>query len=358
MAKQTFLDIVKKDMLTESAHYYGSVNDNKIIFESIMEDGVKVLKTPNEFIDTMVEMPGKKKFVSFGYICGANLNIPQIKKLNPATNRMKNFDDYDEMGRQLGYDDGIGGVIKFTRLLVNFQTPAEVGKDYGEYKDKSASIRADFGVPEIKDKPEDGNYAKKIDYGTNGVITYGGDNDDLKGHMYVDQNVYSAYNGQGAVKRKSSTYYIIGKDGNVLEACDKDRANELFSKFGKASSSPYSPEVDKLHQRVGGHDSGLTALRKIDADDKTMIDYLTQIDGLKFIYRRFEFSSIVFMVGTCDGEKFYYPNQNLTSIPKGVNVPIDPKVFVEIANNKYKKTLDDISQAALEDQSNRNIAEE
>lgn len=353
MAKQSFLDIIKKDMLTESAHYYGDRN-NSLIVESIMEDGTRVLKNPNEFIDLMSEMTGGKKFVSFGYISGASLNIPQVKKLNPATNRMKNFDDFDEMGRQLGYDDGIGGVIKFTRLLVNFQTPEEVGKDYGDFKQKSGEIRTNFGVPEIKKKEND--YTQNIEYGTNGLKGYGGDNDDVKGHMYVDQNVYSAYNSQGSVKRKSSTYYIIGKDGKVLEACDKARVDELFQKFGK--DSQYSPEVNKMHQQVGGKDSGLTALRKMNADDQTMINYLTKISDLKFIYRRFEYSSIVFMVGTCDGEKFYYVNENLTTMPKTVNVQVDPSVFIEIANNKYKKSLDDISQVALNDQSNRNIAEE
>jgi len=353
MAKQTFLDIVKKDMLTESGHYYGD-GDSKLILESIMEDGTRVLKTPNEFVDLMSEMTGGRKFVSFGYISGASLNVPQVKKLNPATNRMKNFDDYDEMGRQLGYEDGIGGVIKFTRLLVNFQTQDEVGKDYGEFKQKSGQVRASFGVPEIKKKEND--YTSNIDYGSNGLKGYGGTDDDKKDHMYVDQNVYSAYNSKGSVERKSSTYYIIGKDGKVLEACDKDRVAELFEKFGKESQ--YSPEVNKMHQSVGGKDSGLTALRKINADDQTMIDYLTKISELKFIYRRFEYSSIVFMIGTCDGQQFYYVNDNLTKMPSGVSVEIDPSVFVEIANNKYKKSLDDISQAALEDQSNRNIAEE
>lgn len=350
MAKQTFLDVVKKDMLTESGHYYGNSGD-KLILESIMEDGTRVLKTPNEFIDLMSEMDGGHKFVSFGYISGASLDIPQVKKLNPATNRMKNFDDFDEMGRQLGYEDGIGGVIKFTRLLVNFQTQDEVGKDYGDFKQKSGEIRNDFGVPEIKKK--EGDYTHSIDYGSNGLKGYGGDNDDAKGHMYVDQNVYSAYNSQGSVKRKSSTYYIIGKDGKVLEACDKDRVSELFQKFGKGSQ--YSPEVDRMHQQVGGRDSGLTALRKMNADDQTMIDYLTKIDGLKFIYRRFEFSSIVFMVGTCNGERFYYVNKSLTAMPKTVNVQVDPSVFIEIANNKYKKSLDDIGKVALEDNSNKNI---
>lgn len=352
MAKQSFLDIVKKDMLTESADYYSG--DSKLILESIMEDGTRVLKTPNEFVDLMSEMSGGNKFVSFGYISGASLNVPQVKKLNPATNRMKNFDDYDEMGRQLGYKDGIGGVIKFTRLLVNFQTPEELGKEYGEFKQKSGEIRSDFGVPEIKKK--EGDYTSNVDYGANGIKGYGGSNDDLGGHMYTDQNVYSAYNSNGSVERKSSTYYIIGKDGNVLEACDKNRVNELFEKFGKPSQ--YSPDVNKMHQSIGGKDSGLTALRKMNADDQTMIQYLTKINGLKFIYRRFEFSSIVFMIGTCNGQKFYYVNDNLTKMPSGVSVEINPRVFVEIANNKYKKSLDDISQAALEDQSNRNIAEE
>ena len=353
MKNRSFLDIVKEDMLTESGHYYGCC-DNAVLNEGLEEgENVRVLQTPNEFIDIMTEMEGNNKFVSYGYISGAGLNIPKTKKINPETGRMKGFDDYTQMGKELGYENGIGGIIKFTRMLVNFQTPDQMASSYQKYKQDTSDIRNEFGVPEIKKKED---YTNKVNYGTNKLDVYSGDNPELQGHMYSSQNVYSAYNQtEGSIKRKVSTYYIIGTDGEIIETCSPDRVKEIFSKFG--NEDPYSPEVSKLHKRVGGGDSGLSALRRINADDETMMNYLKKVDGLKFIYRRFEFSSIVFMVGTCNGQKFYYSNSNLTRMPKGVGVEINPKVFIDMANQKYKKSIDEIGQCALEDMSNRNVNE-
>ena len=53
-------------------------------------------------------------FATIGYVTGANLAIPQVKRKNPETGRMKGYDDYETFGKQLGYNGEVGGVIKLT----------------------------------------------------------------------------------------------------------------------------------------------------------------------------------------------------------------------------------------------------
>lgn len=54
---------------------------------------VRKVKSSNEFFDILDKI-GNGKFVSIGYVTGANLNVPTIKKKNPLTNRMKGYPDY------------------------------------------------------------------------------------------------------------------------------------------------------------------------------------------------------------------------------------------------------------------------
>ncbi len=348
-----FLDKVKNSILNESGWYYGATT----LYESVLESGitgVRVLKTPDEFIDLMTNMPGNNKFVSIGYISGANLNMPKYKKINPKTNRPNSFDDYDEFGRQLGYENGVGGVIKFTRYLLNFNTAKEMGVAYGKYKDAANNIRKEYGLEDIKDK---GGYTEKIEYGPNGLPIYSGNNPEKQGHMYTPQNIFSAVNQNDSnpLKRRVSSYFIVGKDGNIIKECSKQEANDIFTRFGKNSSSPYSPEVNSLLKSIGGSDSGLTALRKADADEETMKNYLSRIKELKFIYKTFEYSSVVYMVGTVEGEKFVYINESLTRKPSSVGVDVNPQTFVDMAKKKYEKTLNELGQMALYDKSNHNV---
>ena len=53
---------------------------------------VRKVKSSNEFFDILDKI-GNGKFVSIGYVTGANLNVPTIKKKNPLTNRMKGYPD-------------------------------------------------------------------------------------------------------------------------------------------------------------------------------------------------------------------------------------------------------------------------
>lgn len=259
------------------------------------------IATANEFFDILSSMKGGC-FATIGYVTGANLTIPQVKKKNPETGRMKGYDDYETFGKELGHDGEVGGVIKLTSYTLNWSTPESIGKAYKKYKADANNIRNEFGLEPMQDRE---SYKSTQDYGDNGISTYSGNNDELKLHSYTAQNVHNA--------RIKGIYYLISTEGKVIRELDK---SELLSYFKKKS------EI-----------SGVSALRKMGATEERIQEFIDKINGLKMSYKNFEASSILYMVATVNGEKIVYINENLTQSVRGIN--IIPAEFTKIAKERY-----------------------
>jgi hypothetical protein len=268
----------------------------------------------SEFFDILSSMKGGC-FATIGYVTGANLAIPQVKRKNPDTGRMKNYDDYETFGKELGHDGEVGGIIKLTSYTLNWSTPESLGKAYKKYKADANTIRSEFGLEPIQDRE---SYKSTQAYGDNGVSTYSGNNDALSLHSYTAQNIHNA--------RIKGNYYLIGTDGMVMREVNKD---ELVSYFKKASEM-----------------SGVAALRKMGATEERIQEYIDKMNGLGMSYKNFEASSILYMVATVNGEKIVYINENLTQSIRGIN--IIPAEFTKIAKERYQIDFATIQEAINE----------
>ena len=234
------------------------------------------VKTANEFFDLLDKLKNNT-FVTIGYVTGANLNIPKVQRKNPATNRMKGYPDYSSFARE-GYDAEIGALVKITSYNFRYFNREEVSKRYGEYKDKVNGIRARYAIDPIQDKE---SYKEKTAWSDRAPEVYKGQNAELQTHSYNPQNMFGA-NIKGVT-------YAVDTNGHIIRALDDDEV--------------------KPYLKAKSQDSGVTALRKMNAEEATIDSYLKEIQELKFRYMNFESNSILWMAATVDGEKIVVPVQ-------------------------------------------------
>lgn len=265
---------------------------------------VRKVKSSNEFFDILDKI-GNGKFVSIGYVTGANLNVPTIKKKNPLTNRMKSYPDYTVFN---GIDKRpIGALVKITLYNFQYMNRNLVSKKYGEYKQAANAIRNEYGIDDMKSRT---SYKQKTSWSPNAPETYVGNNEELKDHSYSPQNVYGS--------NTYSTVYTVGLDGKILNEIPQEQIAQ------------YLKEKDEV--------SGVSALRKMGAEDAKIKEYIKKMKDLKFKYVNFESKSILWIAATVNGEKIIYINDDLQRAVDGID--IRPEDFREIARNRYKITLD------------------
>lgn len=264
--------------------------------------GKRIVKTFEEFFDIMDDI-GDTKFVNIGYVTGANLNVPKVKRKNPLTNRMKGYDDYSSWG------EGIGALVKITNYNFQYRSSQKFAEMYGKYKADANAIRAKYGIEPIKDKEND--YKEKMDYGKSGVYMYKGGNEEKMGHSYRMQNVHGA-------PKISSTVYAVDTEGHIIRALDDE-----------TEVRPYVKKKAPI--------SGVNALRNMGRDEETIKAYVAEIEALGFKPHPFEASSLLFAVATVNGEKIIYINQKLQRTVNDIN--IQPEDFIQIVKEKYSKAL-------------------
>ena len=277
----------------------------------------------NEFFDILSSMKGGC-FATIGYVTGANLSIPQVKRKNPETGRMKGYDDYETFGKALGHDGEVGGIIKLTSYTLNWSTPESIGKAYNKYKTDANNIRTEFGIEPIQDRE---SYKSTQAYGDKGVSVYSGNNEELGLHSYTSQNIHNA--------RIKPTYYLISTEGMVMREVDRKELVDYFKK---------KPEI-----------SGVPALRKMGATEERIKEYIDKMNALGMSYKNFEASSILYMVATVNGEKIVYINDNLTQSVRGINIV--PAEFTKIAKERYQIDFATI-QEAIEEYTNKQMLKE
>lgn len=262
----------------------------------------------DEFFDILDKI-GNGKFVTIGYVTGANLDVPTISKKNPLTNRMKKYPDYSVFGA----DQEIGALVKITSYNIQYLNRQTVGKKYGEYKQSANGIRANFGLDPIASKE---SYKQGTTWSPNGPELYKGQNAELQSHSYNPQNIYN-------VKPKG-VVYAVNNEGHII----KELAPEQVNPYLKAKR-----EVD-----------GVAALRKMGAEEEKIQDYISQINNLKFRYINFESNSILWIAATINGEKIVYINDNLARAVDGID--IRPEDFRAIARERYKIDLANLQEMA------------
>ena len=131
MDKRTKQEIDKMLLLSERMDKHYTSFQAEALMEEIEELDARDREDmlPSEFFNMADNIQGGIKS-TIGYVSSANLNIPQVKGLNPDTNRMKNFDDWDSFGKSLNVADRISGVIKFSRYTFNWRGKKAMAKHY------------------------------------------------------------------------------------------------------------------------------------------------------------------------------------------------------------------------------------
>ena len=221
----------------------------------------------SEFFDILDKI-GNGKFITIGYVTGANLDVPTVSRRNPATNRMKKYPDYTVFGGE----EEIGALVKITSYNMRYLNRTTVGQKYGEFKTSANDIRTNFGIDPIADKT---SYKQGTNWSPNGPEIYNGQNADLQSHSYNPQNIFG-------VKPKG-VVYAINKEGHIIK--------EL------------SPEQVRPYLKAKREIDGVAALRKMGAEEERIQDYINQINNLKFKYINFESNSILWIAATINGEK-------------------------------------------------------
>ena len=277
------------------------------------------IATADELFDILSSIKGGVK-TTIGYVTGANLNLPEIKMKNPATNRMKGFHDYETFGRAIGEDGEVGGIVKLTSYTLNWQTPDSYKKGYAKYKQGFDALRDEFGIDTTDRR---GGYTKKQEFGDKGVTVYGGDNEEIRDHSYTRQNVYGA--------KINSVYYLVDMEGHIIREMDKSELADFLN--------TKRPDI-----------SGVKALRDMGADEARIKEYIRREAELKFRSQTFETSHILYIVATANDEKILWVNERLEhavrKIDKVLNgVDVIPAEFTKIAKERYSKDIQDIQES-------------
>lgn len=298
MDKSTRIELDKMHSLFERMDKHYTQLEVDAINESIEEldarnrEDIPVSQFPLE-----IQKVRGGTWCTIGYVSAANLNYPMEKRINPETKRMKSYPDFATFGKNLGVQDEITGVIKFSRYVIKWRSVPSMAKHYlKKYVEPVNAIRRKYGLADIeRQQPSaQGTGVMQIPTYTN-QDTAGG------GKCYTQ-------------------YFLIGKDGNILREAT---AQELAPYFKK-----YSPV-------------GVSDLKKMNRSDEEIKAYSDEIAKLNFKYTRFNYASIVYVITTIGGVKKRFFNPELTDDVKGTGV--NPQEFLSMAKKMYKIDLEKAS---------------
>lgn len=279
------------------------------------------IATVEEMIDLLSSVKGGT-FCTIGYLSGAKIGKTLTGKNVNVEKFGKDLDDYrmegdDEIYNTLkGYQQRgasgknkfpYGGIVKFATYSFHFQTEELYGKNNHEYTQKRDALLKKYGAEiQRREKPHD----ERIGYG-NGVSV--GATEKTKDKLYTHQN-------GATIQNYDEEYYVVDKDGELVGGISGDAIKSLISK-----SEP----------------DGVSAMRKVNATDEQIKEYLEELKKLKFRILKLMYNSILFIVAKINGEKVFFIN---TKLPKQVGssnyvVNINPESFIEKANDLYNKTI-------------------
>ena len=244
----------------------------------------------------------KGNVVTVGYVSAAKIEVPKGKRLNPATNRMNQFDDYETLGHQLGETGVLKNVIKLSIYNFPWQIQQDVTDKYNDWKTKRDELGGRFGVEFGKARYQTQNN----NFGANGgIMSYNGNNDDLKTHTYTNLNM-------SGIKPVATKYYLVMGDGELKEV-DVNKLKLLPYKKTETA-------VDKL-RAAGASEEDVQPLLGME-------------------YRRFEHSHVLFVSATPDtGIPTLLVNNKLSDKLEGL-AGVGVQNLIAVAKERYKDFLD------------------
>lgn len=302
MEKETKYELNKMFSLMERMDKHYTFSEAQRIDEQITEIGAEFRNVvgPEEFYDLLEGTP-KGRRITFGYVTAAKIAVPKGKKLNPVTNRMNQFDDYETLGKNLGVSGKLISVIKVATYNFPWQTTNSMKDEYSKWKQTRDDLSQKYGVE-----------VGKARYGTEtnntgangGIISYNGNNNELSGHTYTNINMFD-------IKPISTKYYLVKEDGS-LEEISKDKLE--FLPYKQSNSI-----IDKL-----------LAAGATQAEVEPL---------LKMNYTRFEHSHILFFSATPDsGIPTVFINYKLSDKIGGIT-NVNPDEIINLAKQRYSKFM-------------------
>lgn len=309
MDKRTKQEIDKMHLLMERMDKHYTSFQAEALMEEIEELDARDREDmlPSEFFNMADNIQGGIKS-TIGYVSSANLNIPQVKRLNPDTNRMKNFDDWDSFGKSLNVSDKISGVIKFSRYTFNWRGKESMGKHYeNDYVAPVNDIRSRYGIAPISNQHQQQQPTALSTLNT------------PKQGSVLGPGFFMQDTG-GKDCHKVVQYFLIGEDGKIIKyqgTTDGDIPADKLKNFFKK----YLP-------------AGISDLRKMNASDETIKAYSEELAKIPFKYTRFNVGSVAYVITTINGVKKRFFNPNLSEEIKGLK--IDPQEYISLAKKLYK----------------------
>ena len=299
---RSLMERVEGDM----SPFEASVNEQMHIDEALNEAEKRTFVGPNELFDTISELKSNAR-VCVGYITGAKLNYPTVKRKNPETNRMKTYDDFETFGKNLGVEEEIVGVVKISRYHgFNFRSHDDVNSNYSKFAEFEDDLRTRYDMPPINRGSGRGQYTSKQEYGKNGITTYSGNDEVKMGRTYNRQNIHGA--------TVDSIYCLIGTDGNCIKELTR---NEL---------------LDYITPREV---NGVSILRKLGREEEEIQRYIEEYKSLKMNFISFINDKVLYVAGSTENkERFTYFNNDFPTEVDGVK--INPQEFKEKALKLFK----------------------
>lgn len=256
------------------------------------------------FIDKAENLPdllaGLKpgKMFTFGYVNVAQIVVPTVKRKNPETNRMKSYEDYAQLGKNLGEEGEVVNVIKLSMYNFPWQEQKRVKEKYGDWRAKRDELASRFGVTYGKAR-----YGTEMNNFGGGIESYNGNNPELSDHTYLNFNLHNIY-------PFNTAYYLLFSDGQIKQVDEK--------KLEFKAKNSYD-ELQKLR------DAGAT---------EQDLECLTGMN-----YHKFENSKILFVSGTeMDGVPTLLINDNLSDKISGI-YGVNRDAIIQIAKDRYSKAL-------------------
>lgn len=277
----------------------------------------------NDYFDMFDDMEDENggKWVTVGYVTGVDLAVPMVKRINPETNRMKGYPDWETFSKEIGQEKMLSGVLSVQSFQVNWMPRKNFGDFYNNYVTNANAIRADYGLEPMAT----GNSNEETpDYGNGGVSTYSGNNDEKAMNTYAPkQNV--------AKIKKKRTYYPVYQDGHLGQPISKEQLVNYF----------------KAKRDV----SGVSQLRKLGVEEEKIQEYVKRISDLGVQINKFETSKILYLSATIKGQEKVFINNEIGTLVNHIDVEVDPMDLKKIAVERYKNDV-----PALRDQEGYGIA--
>lgn len=309
MAKSQLSEMISLiDRMENPRTYWGQLLKENNIDE-------RELVTANDYYDMFDDMEDERggKWVTVGYVTGVDLAVPTVKRINPASGRMKGYPDWETFSKEIGQEKTISGILSVQSFQVNWMPRKNFGAFYDKYVKDANAIRADYGLEPMAQR--DSN-EETPGYGNGGVSTYSGDNQEKVGNSYAPkQNV--------AKIRKKRTYYPVYSDGSLGQPIDKQKLISYFK-----SKSPVS---------------GVAALRKLGVEEEKIDEYVKRISDLGVTINKFETSQILYLSAKINGVEKTFVNNEINNVVNHIDVEVNRNDLARIAVERYKKDVPELN---------------